>query len=134
MLDDMEIQALILGARQAREAAYAPYSKYKVGAAVVAYDDRVFFGCNIENSSYGLSICAERAAIAAAITAGVTGIRAAVIVTECDPPATPCGACRQWMAEFGSDCMEVICAGLNGKVVRTTLGKLLPDAFGLGRK
>ena len=132
MLNEMELQALIIMARQTREAAYAPYSSFKVGAAVVADDDRVFLGCNVENASYGLSLCAERAAISSAVTAGARRIKAVVILTECDEPAMPCGACRQWMCEFGDDRMEVIGANLVGKTIRTTLGQLLPDAFRLG--
>jgi len=86
-------------------------------------------GCNVENTSYGLSLCAERNAIASAVANGARKIKAVVVVTECDPPAAPCGACRQWLAEFGNERMEVICANNSGKSVRHTLGKLLPDAF-----
>jgi cytidine deaminase len=131
MLDDKAIAALVVCASKAREAAYAPYSNYKVGAAVVAEDERVFFGCNVENASYGLSLCAERTAIASAVAAGAKRIRVVVLVTDAEPPGTPCGACRQWMAEFGDDAMEVVTANGKGDVRRFTLGQLLPEAFRL---
>lgn len=131
MLTDAEAAVLIAHTARAREAAYAPYSNYKVGAAVVCEDERVFFGCNVENASYGLCLCAERTAIASAVAAGAKRIKAVVVVTESDPPGTPCGACRQWLAEFGDDDMEVITATPGGKLRRFTLGQLLPQAFRL---
>jgi len=115
-----------------RETAYAPYSRFRVGAAAVAENERVFFGCNVENASYGLSLCAERAAIAAAVASGARRIVAVVLVADADPPATPCGACRQWMAEFGSGEMEIITANLAGRLRRFTLKELLPQSFRLG--
>jgi cytidine deaminase len=130
-LDDKQIAVLIAHVAHAREAAYAPYSNYRVGAAVVAEDDRVFFGCNVENASYGLSLCAERSAMASAVAAGAKRIKAVVVVTEADPPGTPCGACRQWMAEFGDDNMTVVTATPSGRYRCFTLGQLLPDAFRL---
>ena len=130
-MDKAEIEALVAGAGHIREMAYAPYSRYKVGAAVVSDDERVFFGCNVENASYSLSLCAERAAIASALAAGVRKIKAVVISTDGARPGMPCGACRQWMAEFGGDHLEVICANCEGELIRASLGKLLPDAFRL---
>jgi cytidine deaminase len=129
--DEKQIAVLIAHAARAREAAHAPYSKYNVGAAVVAEDDRVFFGCNVENASYGLCLCAERNAIASAVAAGAKRIKAVVVVTEADPPGTPCGACRQWMAEFGDDTMTIITATPAGRYRCFTLAQLLPDAFRL---
>jgi len=129
VLDDRAVQALAAGAMKARESAYAPYSGYRVGAAVVAEDDRVFFGCNVENASYGLSLCAERSAMAAAITAGAKRFAAVVVVTDADPPGTPCGACRQWMAELGGDGLLVVAANMMGRFRQFTLDQLLPDAF-----
>lgn len=129
MLTDAEIAALVAGAESARKSAHAPYSGFPVGAAVVSNDDRVFFGCNVENASYGLSLCAERSAIATAVANGVRRIRAIVVVTGSDPPGTPCGACRQWLAEFGDEDMEVIAANSCGCVRRFSLGELLPAAF-----
>ncbi len=130
-MDEEQVGALIACARKVRDCAYAPYSGFRVGAAVVAEDERVFFGCNVENGSFGLSLCAERSALAAAVAAGARRVRAVVVVTEADPPATPCGACRQWMAELGGPDLEVIAAGTDGAMHRFTLGQLLPDAFTL---
>lgn len=131
MLTTTEIAALIDHALKARDCAYAPYSNFKVGAAVVDEESRVFFGANIENASYGLSLCAERAAMAAAVTNGARHLMALVLVTEGDPPSTPCGACRQWLSEFGSDDIEVIVANTERQFLRYTLGALLPEPFRL---
>ena len=120
--------SLIAAARTAQARAYAPYSRFRVGAALEADDGTVFLGCNVENASYGLTICAERAAICAAISAGVQRFRRAVIVSDVDPPAAPCGACRQVLAEFGLD------LAIHGVGARQTvtwrLSELLPVAFG----
>jgi cytidine deaminase len=132
-LSEREIAALVSVASRARCAAHAPYSRFQVGAALVDTEDRVFVGCNVENASLGLSLCAERAAIAAAVAGGMQRLRAIVIVTEADPPATPCGACRQWLREFGDDEVEVICAAETGARRRFRLRDLLPDAFALPR-
>ncbi len=131
MLDDSERLALITGATQVSEAAYAPYSGYRVGAAVVTDDERVFFGCNVENASYGLSLCAERVAMSAAVSAGASRIRAVVVVTDSEPPGTPCGACLQWIAELGTVDVEIILANRNGCWRCFTLGELLPAPFRL---
>lgn len=131
MLDDTQIAALIAHAARVREAAHAPYSRYRVGAAVVAGDERVFFGCNVENASYGLSLCAERAAMAAAVAGGATRMKAVVVVTEANPPGTPCGACLQWMAEFSGGDLEVLTANPSGHFRRFTLQQLLPEVFRL---
>jgi cytidine deaminase len=131
LLSTEAVRALTLLAAKARENAYAPYSGYRVGAAVVAEDERVFAGCNVENASWGLSLCAERAAIAGAVACGVKRLVALVVVTEADPPGTPCGACRQWMAELGGDDLEIIAANLRGQTRRFTLKQLLPEAFRL---
>jgi cytidine deaminase len=97
----MDWDPLVDAAWLARERAYAPYSKFQVGAAVLAADGRVFGGCNIENLSYGLSNCAERVAIGAAVAAGVCEFVAVVVVADTAVPISPCGACRQVLAEFG---------------------------------
>jgi len=131
VLDDCEIAALVGCAIKAREAAYALYSGFRVGAAVVTSDDRVYFGCNIENASYSLSICAERAAITSAVVAGARRIRAVIIVTDASPPGTPCGACRQWIQEFGCGSAEIISANCKGEYNRYTLAELLPEPFRL---
>ncbi len=120
--------SLISAARSAQGRAYAPYSKFRVGAALESVDGKVFLGCNVENASYGLTICAERAAVFAAISAGVTRFRRAVVVSDVDPPAAPCGACRQVLAEFGLD-LPIDGVGSKG-VVHWRLSDLLPVAFG----
>jgi cytidine deaminase len=120
--------SLVSAARAVQQQAYAPYSGYRVGAAVEADTGAVFAGCNVENASYGLTICAERAAVAAAVSAGVRRIRRAVVVTDSDPPAAPCGACRQVLSEFGAD-MTVEAVG-PARTSRWSLRDLLPAAFG----
>jgi cytidine deaminase len=120
--------SLITAARQAQSQAYAPYSNFRVGAALEAVDGRVFLGCNVENASYGLTICAERAALFAAIHGGARQFRRAVVVSDVDPPAAPCGACRQVLAEFGRD-LRVEAVG-SQRTVSWRLSDLLPAAFG----
>jgi len=120
--------SLVDAARAVQQHAYAPYSHFRVGAAIEAADGAVFTGCNVENASYGLTICAERAAVAAAVGAGVRRIRRAVVVTDSDPPAAPCGACRQVLSEFGPD-MTVEAVG-PARTARWSLRDLLPAAFG----
>ena len=116
-------------ARAARELAYAPYSRYTVGAAVETDDGRRFSGANVENASYGLTMCAERTAVFAAVLAGAKRI-AAVAVSGPDGVTTPpCGACRQVLAEFGSPGVPVTYARADGGWADTTLGELLPAAF-----
>jgi cytidine deaminase len=113
----------------AREAAYAPYSGFKVGAAVLAGSGRVYPGANVENASYGLTICAERAAICAAISAGERQILVVAVVSEADTVTPPCGACRQVIWEFGKDA-TVIAENRHGDRREWQLVDLLPDAFG----
>jgi cytidine deaminase len=120
--------SLITAARSAQARAYAPYSKFRVGAALEATDGTVFLGCNVENASYGLTICAERAAVCAAVSAGAKRFRRAVVVSDVDPPAAPCGACRQVLAEFG---LDLPIEGVGSKrTVTWRLSDLLPVAFG----
>ena len=119
--------ALLAAATAAREQAYCPYSGFAVGAALEGDDGRVFTGCNVENASYGLGICAERAAVAAAVAAGVRRFRRLVVVAGADPPVSPCGACRQVLAEFGAE-LEVESVGPS-EARRWQLRELLPDAF-----
>ena len=118
---------LMARARDAMRNAWAPYSEFRVGAAIEAADGRVFVGCNVESASYGLTICAERMALGAAVAAGARSLRRVVVTTEVEPPAAPCGACRQLLAEFGLN-LEVIAAGPSSER-RWTLAALLPDAF-----
>ena len=119
--------ALVARARAAMRNAHAPYSEFQVGAAIEAADGTIHVGCNVESASYGLTICAERMALGAAVAAGATALRRVVVTTDVDPPAAPCGACRQLLAEFGLD-LEVIAVG-PGSERRWTLRQLLPDAF-----
>jgi cytidine deaminase len=120
--------SVVAAAKAAQAQAYAPYSKFRVGAALEAKDGRVFTGCNVENASFGLTICAERMAFGAAIVAGEQQFRRVVVVSDSTPAAMPCGACRQFMAEFGVD-LVVETHGPAGSD-RTTLGTLLPRHFG----
>lgn len=119
---------LVRAAREAQSRAYAPYSQYRVGAALEAEDGRVFAGANVENASYGLGICAERSAVSAAVTAGAQRFRRIVVVSDSEPPATPCGACRQVLAEFGPR-LTVTAVG-PAATVSWTMAELLPAAFG----
>lgn len=116
---------LIEAAAAARLTAYAPYSKFTVGAAVQSKTGQIFKGSNVENISFGLTICAERTAIAAAITAGVTDLVAIAVVTASKKPALPCGACRQVMAEFNPE-MRIIAATISGESEEFELSALLP--------
>jgi cytidine deaminase len=123
----VELSHLIERARAAMANAYAPYSKFHVGAAIEAEDGQVYLGCNVENASYGLTICAERMAVGAAAVAGARKFRRVVVATAVEPPVSPCGACRQLLLEFGGE-MEVIGVGPQTQR-RWTLRDLLPDAF-----
>ena len=127
-MSDEQRAALVAAAREVQAQAYAPASRFSVGAAVRTADGRTFVGCNVENASYGLTICAERAAICAAVAAGARAVEAVAVVTDLEEPARPCGACRQVLAEFGRD-MEVVLAGRGDAVARTSLSALLPDPF-----
>ncbi len=119
---------LLEAASAVQRRAYAPYSRFRVGCALEAEDGRVFVGCNVENASYGLTICAERAAVSAAVAAGAQRFRRAIVVSDADPPAAPCGACRQVLSEFGRD---LVVDGVSpAGTVRWTIAELLPAAFG----
>ena len=106
---------------------YAPYSRFPVGAALRTSSGRIFCGCNVENLSFGLTICAERAAVFAAIAAGETQFEAIAVVADSVQPVTPCGACRQVLAEFSSD-LKICSANLQGQSYVTTIAELLPRA------
>ena len=122
-------QELLNAALSARERAYAPYSKFLVGAAVLAKSGKIYTGCNIENASYGLTVCAERNALFSAIGAGEREFIALCVVGDTEAPISPCGACRQVMAEFKVPC--IILANLKGDVKEYTLEELLPYGFSL---
>jgi cytidine deaminase len=121
----MNRDALVEAAWNARQTAYAPYSNFAVGAALLAADGRIFGGCNVENLSYGLTNCAERVAIGAAVAAGVREFVAVAVVADTGVPISPCGACRQVLAEFGVP--RVILANRT-EVLEFTLEELLPRA------
>jgi cytidine deaminase len=116
-------------ALRARANAHAPYSGFKVGAAVRCPDGSVFGGCNVENVAYPEGTCAEAGAIAAMVAAGRTEIAEVLVVADSERPVTPCGGCRQKLAEFAAPQAPVILAGLDGERARTTVGALLPGAF-----
>jgi cytidine deaminase len=125
----IEIERLIDAATSARERAYAPYSEYRVGAAVLTGNGTIHSGCNVENASYGLTICAERNAICSAVASGDQQFEVIVICTE--DGGSPCGACRQVIGEFGN--VRVLTIDGRGQVVLdTSLEQLLPDAFRRG--
>jgi len=125
---DMDIAALLQAARAARERAYAPYSRFAVGAAVLTASGRIFTGCNVENAAYSMCICAERTAIVSAVAAGERDIVALAVIADTARPVSPCGACRQMMVELNPS-MRVIMANMSGEVLETTAQELLPGAF-----
>lgn len=127
----MDNKELLRHAEEARKAAYTPYSKFKVGAALLTKDGRVFNGCNVENASYGLCNCAERTAFFSAVANGCRpGDFAALAVTgDTEEPISPCGACRQVIIELGGPSLPVVLGNLGGKVKETTASELLPYAF-----
>jgi cytidine deaminase len=131
----MDIPAKVIddlnrSARDASRHAYAPYSSFPVGAAVLADDGSIYGGANVENASYGLSMCAERNAIFQAVARGARRIRAVAVYTPTATVTTPCGACRQVIAEFGADVLVVCIADNDAAEQRYLIGELLPQAFG----
>jgi len=120
---------LVRRAVEARRAAYAPYSGFAVGAALLARDGRVFTGCNVENASYGLTVCAERVALFKAVAEGAREFKAIAIACG-DTPCSPCGACRQVLYEFAPDLTVILADGEGRRWEKTTLSHLLPRGFG----
>ena len=136
-LEIMDISASLIGdltqrARAMSTRAYAPYSKFPVGAAVLTPDGTIYAGANVENASYGLSMCAERNAIFHAIAEGAKAICAVAIYTPTPAPTPPCGACRQVMAEFATDVLVICCSEDESAGQQYHLADLLPEAFGPG--
>lgn len=128
-LESRSNEKLIEIAGQARQLAHAPYSEFKVGAVVEAGDGRLFTGCNIENSSYGLSICAERVALGKAVSEGVRDLPRIAVVADTHSPVPPCGACRQVILELCGEGAIVVMANLRGQVETRTIIELLPAPF-----
>jgi cytidine deaminase len=128
-LSSLQRRRLVAAARQAAEAAYAPYSKFRVGAVVLTAAGRIFTGCNVENASYGLACCAERTAVFRAVAGGARKITAVAVYTPTPKPTLPCGACRQVIHEFGPKAV-ILCACRSRERLETTLDQLLPGAFG----
>ncbi|HCG99626.1 MAG: cytidine deaminase [Candidatus Aquicultor primus] len=124
-MDEVE---LIRAASEARQEAYAPYSGFRVGAAVICDDGRIFAGANVENAVYGLSICAERVAMSKAVSEGCRRFEALAIIADGPTPCPPCGACRQFLAEFGAESL-VIMANTKGETKKALIKELLPYAF-----
>lgn len=122
-------EQLIAAATKAREMAYVPYSNYKVGAALLGKSGRIYTGCNVENASYGASICAERTALVKAISEGEREFSMIAVVTDSPKPSSPCGICRQVLYEFGPE-IRLILANLQGESFETSIAEYLPDGFG----
>ncbi|MBU6246986.1 MAG: cytidine deaminase [Xanthomonadaceae bacterium] len=131
--DQLPVDELLQDARDARLHAYAPYSRFQVGAVVLTRDGRRFPGCNVENAAYGLCNCAERTALFAAIAAGCRpgDFTALAVVADTSAPVSPCGACRQVMAELCDAAMPVLLGHLGHQVQHATVGGLLPGSFRL---
>ena len=127
-MTDQERTNLIAVASKAREHAHAPYSHFRVGAALRANSGRIFTGCNIENSTFGLTLCAERVAVFKALSEGERGFNAVAVVADTERLTPPCGACRQILWEFCRDA-EVILANLSGQITVRRMSDLFPDAF-----
>ncbi|MGH9914622.1 MAG: cytidine deaminase [Pyrinomonadaceae bacterium] len=127
--DMMILKDLIEAASAAREHAYAPYSRFRIGAAVETGDGRIFTGCNIESSTYGLTICAERVALWKALSEGIREFKRIVIVADTKKLVPPCGACRQIVSDFCSAETEVVMANSSGEMEIVTIERLLPSAF-----
>ncbi len=121
--------ALLDAARAVREFAYAPYSRFKVGAAVRGASGAVYSGCNVENVAYPEGTCAEAGAIAAMVAAGETRLVEVAVIADAPAPCPPCGGCRQKLAEFGSPDTPVLLATVSGATLATTIGELLPGRF-----
>ncbi|MBI1293279.1 cytidine deaminase [bacterium] len=128
-IDEKTIETLITAAREVQSRAHAPYSRFHVGAALLTESGEIVTGCNVENASYGLTICAERSAITRSVAQGSGRPVACLVVGPTEGPLTPCGACRQVLHEFNPE-MAIICVGKNGSKIVRTAAELLPYSFG----
>lgn len=128
-MNDETLQELLDAAWNCRENAHAPYSGFRVGAALLAEDGRIFTGCNVEGANYSLTVCAERVALLKAVSEGARGFRGVVVVTEADSPTPPCGSCRQLLWELCGN-ITVVCENGRGARYVAKLGALLPEPFG----
>jgi len=129
MKPNIKWEPLLNAAREARKMAYAPYSGFPVGAALIGERGKIYTGCNVENSSYGLTVCAERVALYKAVSEGETQPKAIVVVADTEKSLSLCGACRQVLAEFNTEIL-VLAANTKGVKTVTTLSQLLPEPFG----
>lgn len=125
-MDDKE---LLNVANQAKERAYAPYSNFRVGAALLTEDNKVYSGINVENASHGATVCAERTAVCKAVSEGNKKFKAIAIASDSDDYIYPCGICRQVLSEFNDGSMRIICSKRSGEYISFTLEELLPSAF-----
>jgi cytidine deaminase len=125
------VDELVARASEVRARAHAPYSGFRVGAVIEAFDGQTAVGCNVENASYGLGVCAERAAVSAALAVGLGDWKRLVVLVEASAPVAPCGACRQVLAEF-CDELEVVLVTTSGLRQVTSLSELLPQRFAAG--
>jgi cytidine deaminase len=128
-MNDIPWDELLATAREAMKKAYAPYSHYQVGAALLTEDGTVYTGVNVENASYGLTICAERTAAVKAVSEGKLKWKALAVVSSGSTPGSPCGACRQFLREFSTD-LPIMCGGATGEGLLTSIDQLLPRSFG----
>ncbi|MFO1443421.1 cytidine deaminase [Bacillus sp. Bva_UNVM-123] len=125
----MDVAKLIEEAKIAREKAYVPYSKFKVGAALLTADGKIFHGCNIENAAYSMCNCAERTALFKAYSEGVKNFKTMAVVADTKRPVPPCGACRQVISELAPKDMKIYLTNLHGDIQELTVEELLPGAF-----
>ena len=126
-----EVKELYRQAKKVRKKAYVPYSNFKVGASILVNQNKIFTGCNIENASYGLTMCAERVAIFKAVSQGFKNIQILLLTADTKDLISPCGACRQVISEFGNN-IDIYMSNLEGKIKKTNINKLLPESFNKG--